>query len=49
MSSEARPKFAESDAYITELMREARALPFKDSERFTKFLATNAQKLFFGS
>jgi predicted TIM-barrel fold metal-dependent hydrolase len=30
-------------------MREARALPFRDSERFTKFLATNAQKLFFGS
>jgi predicted TIM-barrel fold metal-dependent hydrolase len=30
-------------------MREARALPFKDAERFTKFVATNAQALFFAS
>jgi predicted TIM-barrel fold metal-dependent hydrolase len=29
-------------------MQEARALPFRDSERFTKFLATNAHRLFFG-
>ena len=25
-------------------MREARALPFRDSERFAEFLATNAQE-----
>jgi hypothetical protein len=29
-------------------MREARQLPFKDQERFTKFIATNAQALLFG-
>jgi hypothetical protein len=30
-------------------MREARALPFRDADRFTKFVATNAQALFFAS
>jgi hypothetical protein len=30
-------------------MREARALPFKDAARFIRFVATNAQALFFAS
>lgn len=30
-------------------MREARALPFRDRDHFAKFVATNAQALFFAS
>jgi NAD(P)-dependent dehydrogenase (short-subunit alcohol dehydrogenase family) len=30
-------------------LREARALPFKDADRFTKFVATNAATLFFAA
>jgi hypothetical protein len=30
-------------------MSEVRRLPFKDSDRFTKFVAGNAQRLFFAA
>jgi predicted TIM-barrel fold metal-dependent hydrolase len=30
-------------------MNEVRALPFRDTDRFTKFVAANAQRLFFDS
>jgi hypothetical protein len=30
-------------------MNEVRALPFRDTDRFTKFVAANAHRLFFDS